>query len=76
MNRPTPRSPKLPSSGSTLCAKYLPGNYLFWRVGRTGYVWSFFAGQEALCSFATEKQFDGIRKAAYILAEKTQGCVS
>jgi hypothetical protein len=36
-----------------------------------GYVWGFYTGSEASYGFSLEQQFDGVRKAAYILAEKT-----
>lgn len=39
-----------------------------------GYVWNFYLDQPADYGFSFEDQFDGIRKSAYILAEKTQEC--
>ena len=39
-----------------------------------GYVWNFHSRQAANYGFSFEEQFDGARKAAYVLAEKTQEC--
>ncbi|HEY6675377.1 MAG TPA: hypothetical protein VIZ87_01205 [Terrimicrobium sp.] len=37
-----------------------------------GYVWNFDARIKTSYDFSAEAQFDGLRKAAYILAEKIQ----
>jgi hypothetical protein len=39
-----------------------------------GYVWNFHSRQVATHGYSFEEQFDGARKAAFILAEKTQQC--
>ena len=68
--------PEIPLLGFDIVREIPSGKLFVLEANAIGYVWSFFAGQEALYGFSTEKQFDGIRKAAYILAEKTQECAS
>ncbi len=66
--------PEIPLLGFDIVREIPSGKLFVLEANAIGYVWSFFTGQEASYGFSTEKQFDGIRKAAYILAEKTQEC--
>ncbi len=68
--------PEIPLLGFDIVREIPSGKLFVLEANAIGYVWSFFTGQEAMYGFSTEKQFDGIRKAAYILAEKTQECAS
>jgi amino acid adenylation domain-containing protein len=66
--------PEIPLLGFDIVREVPSGRLFILEANAIGYVWSFDTGQEALYGFSTEQQFDGIRKAAYILAEKTQEC--
>jgi hypothetical protein len=68
--------PEIPLLGFDIVREVPSGRLFVLEANAIGYVWSFYTGQEALYGFSMEKQFDGIRKAAYILAEKTQECAS
>jgi hypothetical protein len=66
--------PEIPLLGFDIVREVPSGNLFVLEANAIGYVWSFYTGNQADYGFSTEKQFDGIRKAAYILAEKTQEC--
>ena len=68
--------PEIPLLGFDIVRELPSGKLFVLEANAIGYVWSFYTGQEASYGFSTEKQFDGLRKAAYILAEKTQECAS
>jgi amino acid adenylation domain-containing protein len=68
--------PEIPLLGFDIVRELPSGKLFVLEANAIGYVWSFFTGQEASYGFSSEKQFDGLRKAAYILAEKTQECAS
>lgn len=66
--------PETPLLGFDIVREVPSGKLFVLEANAIGYVWSFYTGQEATYGFSAEGQFDGIRKAAYILAEKTQEC--
>jgi amino acid adenylation domain-containing protein len=68
--------PDIPLLGFDIVREIPSGKLFVLEANAIGYVWSFYTGQEASYGFSSERQFDGIRKAAYILAEKTQECAS
>ena len=64
--------PEIPLLGFDIVREVPSGKLFVMEANAIGYVWNFNSGQEARWGFSSEKQFDGVRKAAYILAEKTQ----
>ncbi|HEY5953497.1 MAG TPA: hypothetical protein VIT18_03980, partial [Terrimicrobiaceae bacterium] len=66
--------PEIPLLGFDIVREVPSGNLFVLEANAIGYVWNFYARHEADYGFSAETQFDGIRKAAYILAEKTQEC--
>jgi hypothetical protein len=64
--------PDIPLLGFDIIRETPSGKLYVLEANAIGYVWNFHAGQTANYGFSFEKQFDGVRKAAYILAEKTQ----
>jgi hypothetical protein len=63
---------EIPLLGFDIVREVPSGNLFVLEANAIGYVWNFYTGQGASYGFSAEQQFDGVRKAAYILAEKTQ----
>ena len=64
--------PDIPLLGFDIIRELPSGNLFVLEANAIGYVWGFYNAFEADYGFSAERQFDGLRKAAYILAEKTQ----
>ncbi len=64
--------PEIPLLGFDIIREVPSGNLFVLEANAIGYVWIFQSRFQASFGFAAEEQFDGLRKAAYILAEKTQ----
>jgi hypothetical protein len=64
--------PEVPLLGFDIVREVSSGKLYVLEANAIGYVWNFTSRQLADYGFSFEKQFDGVRKAAYILAEKTQ----
>jgi hypothetical protein len=64
--------PEIPLLGFDIIREVPSGKLFVLEANAIGYVWSFHNGLEASFGFSAAEQFDGLRKAAYILAEKTQ----
>lgn len=61
----------IPLLGFDIVREVPSGKLYVLEANAIGYVWAFDSSQEDF-GFSAERQFDGVRKAAYILAEKTQ----
>ena len=68
----TQRFPQIPLSGFDIVREVSTGKLFVLEANAIGYVWKFDARIRASYAFSAEAQFNGLRKAAYILAEKTQ----
>jgi acyl carrier protein len=66
--------PDIPLLGFDIIREVPSGKLYVLEANAIGYVWSFHSRQAANYGFSFEEQFDGARKAAYVLAEKTQEC--
>jgi amino acid adenylation domain-containing protein len=66
--------PDIPLLGFDIVREVPSGKLFVLEANAIGYVWTFHAISESAFGFSTEAQFNGLRKAAYILAEKTQEC--
>jgi hypothetical protein len=66
--------PEIPLLGFDVVREASSGKLYVLEANAIGYIWSFTSHQVADYGFSFESQFDGVRKAAYILAEKTQEC--
>jgi amino acid adenylation domain-containing protein len=66
--------PEVPLLGFDIVREIPSGKLYVLEANAIGYVWNFNSHQAADYGFSFEAQYDGIRKAAYILAEKTQEC--
>jgi hypothetical protein len=64
--------PNIPMLGFDIVREVPSGKLYVLEANAIGYVWNFGSAQLANYGFSFEAQFDGLRKAAYILAEKTQ----
>jgi amino acid adenylation domain-containing protein len=64
--------PDIPLLGFDIVREVPSGKLFVLEANAIGYVWQFNSGLVADYGFSLEQQFDGVRKAAYILAEKTQ----
>jgi amino acid adenylation domain-containing protein len=64
--------PDIPLLGFDIVREAASGKLYVLEANAIGYVWNFRASQTADYGFSSEKQFDGVRKAAWLLAEKTQ----
>jgi amino acid adenylation domain-containing protein len=64
--------PNIPLLGFDIVREVPSGKLYVLEANAIGYVWNFHSRQAADYGFAFEDQFDGVRKAAYVLAEKTQ----
>jgi amino acid adenylation domain-containing protein len=64
--------PEIPLLGFDIVREVPSGKLYMLEANAIGYVWHFTSHQPAHFGFSLEEQFDGVRKAAYILAEKTQ----
>ena len=64
--------PDHPLLGFDIIREVSSGKLYILEANAIGYVWTFNSHQVADFGFSLEKQFDGLRKAAYLLAEKTQ----
>ena len=64
--------PEIPLLGFDIVREVPSGNLFVIEANAIGWVWKFGPQQAADYGFSFEAQFDGVRKAAYILAEKTQ----
>jgi hypothetical protein len=64
--------PEIPLLGFDIVREQPSGKLYALEANAIGYVWYFHANEKAEFGFSIEEQFDGVRKAAYILAEKTQ----
>ena len=64
--------PDIPLLGFDIVREVPSGKLFVLEANAVGYVWSFHTGLDASFGFSAEEQFDGVRKAAYILAQKTQ----
>jgi amino acid adenylation domain-containing protein len=64
--------PDIPLLGFDIIREVPSGKLYVLEANAIGYVWNFHSRQAANYGFSFEEQFDGARKAAYILAEKTQ----
>jgi len=64
--------PNIPLLGFDIVREVPSGKLYVLEANAIGYVWNFNFHQVADYGFSFEEQFDGVRKAAYILAEKTQ----
>ncbi len=66
--------PEIPLLGIDI-VREVPSEKLYaLEANAIGYVWNFRSDQPASYGFSFEEQFDGVRKSAYLLAEKTQEC--
>ena len=66
--------PDIPLLGFDIIREVPSGKLYVLEANAIGYVWNFHSRQAANYGFSFEEQFDGARKAAYVLAEKTQEC--
>jgi hypothetical protein len=66
--------PNIPLLGFDIVREVPSGKLYVLEANAIGYVWNFNSHQVANYGFSFEEQFDGVSKAAYILAEKTQQC--
>ena len=66
--------PDIPLLGFDIVREVPSGKLYVLEANAIGYVWNFNSYQVANYGFSFEEQFDGVSKAAYILAEKTQQC--
>ena len=66
--------PEIPLLGFDVVREVSSGKLYVLEANAIGYIWSFTPHQVADYGFSFEAQFDGVRKAAYILAQKTQEC--
>ena len=64
--------PDIPLLGFDIIREVPSGKLYVLEANAIGYVWNFHSRQAANYGFSFEEQFDGARKAAYVLAEKTQ----
>jgi amino acid adenylation domain-containing protein len=64
--------PDIPLLGFDIVREVPSGSLYVLEANAIGYVWNFRSQQLADYGYSFEEQFDGIRKAAYILAENTQ----
>jgi glutathione synthase/RimK-type ligase-like ATP-grasp enzyme len=64
--------PDIPLLGFDIVREVPSGRLYVLEANAIGYVWNFQSQQLADYGFSFEEQFDGIRKAAYVLAENTQ----
>jgi hypothetical protein len=64
--------PEIPLLGFDIIREEPSGKLYVLEANAIGYVWNFRSSQVADYGFSFEEQFDGVRKAAYLLAEKTQ----
>lgn len=64
--------PEIPLLGFDIVREMPTGRLYVLEANAIGYVWNFTARQPSEYGFSIEEQFDGVRKAAWILAEKTQ----
>jgi hypothetical protein len=64
--------PEIPLLCFDIVREFPSGKLYVLEANSMGDVWSFNSSLRADYSFSLEEQFDGVRKAAYILAEKTQ----
>ncbi|HEY5811151.1 MAG TPA: hypothetical protein VIT23_00675, partial [Terrimicrobiaceae bacterium] len=64
--------PNIPLLGFDIVREVPSGKLFVLEANAIGYVWHFSPEIDASFGFSSEGQFDGMRKAAYILAEKTQ----
>lgn len=64
--------PEIPLLGFDIIREVPSGALYVLEANAIGYVWSFYSAQVAEFGFSFEVQFDGVRKAAYILAEQAQ----
>jgi hypothetical protein len=66
--------PEVPLLGVDIVREVPSGKLYVLEANAIGYVWKFTASQQGDWGFSFEEQFNGVRKAAYVLAEKTQQC--
>jgi amino acid adenylation domain-containing protein len=66
--------PNIPLLGFDIVREVPSGKLYVLEANAIGYVWHLHSRQHANYGLSFEEQFDGVRKAAYILAEKTQQC--
>ena len=64
--------PKIPLLGFDIVREVPSGRLYVLEANAIGYTWHFHSNMYKRYGLILEEQFDGIRKAAYILAEKTQ----
>jgi glutathione synthase/RimK-type ligase-like ATP-grasp enzyme len=64
--------PAIPLLGFDIVRENPTGKLYVLEANAIGYVWNFNSATAARYGFSPEEQFDGMRKAAYILAETTQ----
>ena len=64
--------PDIPLLGFDIIREATTGTLYIVEANAIGYVWYFDARQFSDFGFSLEHQFDGLRKAAYVLAEQTQ----
>ena len=64
--------PQVPLLGFDIVREVSTGKLFVLEANAIGYGWNFGAKIETSFGLSLEEQFDGLRKAAYILAEKTQ----
>jgi amino acid adenylation domain-containing protein len=64
--------PLVPLLGFDIVREVPSGVLYILEANAIGYVWYFDGRQSADFGFSLERQFDGLRKAAYVLAERTQ----
>jgi acyl carrier protein len=66
--------PKIPLLGFDIVREVPSGKLYVLEANAIGYTWSIAGPTAAAFGVNAAEQFDGLRKAAYILAEKTQQC--
>jgi hypothetical protein len=64
--------PQIPLLGFDIVREFPSGKLYVLEANAIGYTWRFDSHAVINGGFSLEEQFDGVRKAAYILAEKTQ----
>lgn len=64
--------PDIPLLGFDIVRQLPSGRLFVLEANAIGYVWAFNSTHDTDFGFSAAQQFDGVRKAAYILAEKTQ----
>jgi len=64
--------PDIPLLGFDIIREFPSGKLYVLEANAIGYVWNFHRQHRADYGFSLETQFNGVRKAAYILAEATQ----